>query len=144
MARLVATDKPKARLDVVEPRTRRRITPGEIARGLGAEPVASVSTGGSPMSAYALRQELFRRLRSTGGRPGLDGMDMKPKVPMRPSRWRKLEHLAKQLESPSFKPSPAQLAAIILDAGIDQFERALQSDATALERLSRKIGEKSE
>lgn len=67
MGRLVITDKPKLRLQIVEPRTRRRITPEETETGPGAERVASKPPGGSPMSAFALRQELFRRLRSTGG-----------------------------------------------------------------------------
>lgn len=139
MGRLVITDKPKPRLEVVEPRTRRRITPNEIEKGLGAERVAKVPPGGSPMSAYALRQELFRRLRSTGGRPGLNGTDMKPKIPMRRSRWKKLEKLAKQVESDSFHPTPAQLASVILDAGIEQFEQALQLDHAEVERLDREI-----
>ncbi len=78
------------------------------------------------MSAFALRQELFRRLRSRGGRPGLDGTKIKPKIPMRRSRWKKLEQLAKRLERESFHATPAQLASIILDVGIDQFEQTLQ------------------
>jgi hypothetical protein len=125
MARLVTTDKRKPRLEVVERRTRRRITPEEIESGLGAKRVAVIPTSGSPMSTYALRQELFRRLRSTGGRPGLDGVDMKAKVPMQRSRWKKLERLAKQVETDTFRPSPAQLASVILDRGIDQFEQTL-------------------
>jgi hypothetical protein len=64
MARLVISDKAKPRLDVVEPRTRRRITPGEIEKGLGAERVGTIPSRGSPMSGYAVRQESFRRLRS--------------------------------------------------------------------------------
>jgi hypothetical protein len=142
MARLIITDKPKPRLDVVEPRTRRRITPKEIEKGLGAERVASVPSGGSPLSAYALRQELFRRLRSTGGRPGLDGADLKPKVPMRRSRWKKLQELAKQVASGTFRPSPAQLASVILDAGIDQFEQALHVDSARAGRLNHEVREK--
>ena len=139
MVRLVITDKPKPRLEIVEPRTRRRITPEEIEQGLGAERVGSVPPGGSPMSAYALRQELFRRLRSTGGRPGLDGTDMKPKIPMRRSRWEKLERLAKEVESETFHPTPAQLASVILDTGIDQFELALHLSSAEMERVAREI-----
>jgi hypothetical protein len=139
MGRLVITDKPKPRLEIVEPRTRRRITAEEIEKGLGAERAATVPPGGSPMSAYALRQELFRRLRSTGGRPGLYGTDMKPKIPMRRSRWKKLEQLAKRVESVGFHPPPAQLASIILDAGIDQFEQASHLDSGDFERLRREI-----
>jgi hypothetical protein len=124
---------------VIEPRTRRRITPDEIEQGLGAQRVATLPAGGSPISAYALRQELFNRLRSTGGRPGLHGTDMKPKIPMRRSRWKKLERLAKQVERESFHPTPAQLASVILDAGIDQFEQALHLDMAEIERLSHEI-----
>ena len=91
------------------------------------------------MSAYALRQYLFRRLRSTGGRPSLRGADIKPKIPMRRSRWKKLERLAKQVESETFHPTPAQLASVILDAGIDRFEQSLRLDSAEVEKLSRAI-----
>jgi hypothetical protein len=63
MARLAITDKAKPRLKIVEPRTRRRITPEEVEKVLGAEHVCGVPSGGSPMSAYVVRQELFRGLR---------------------------------------------------------------------------------
>ena len=122
MGRLVIMDKPKARLGIVEPRTRRRITPGEIKAGLDAERVASVPFGGSPMSAFALRQELFRRLRSIGGRPGLDGADIKPKIPMRRFSWRKLEQISRQMKTADFHPTPAQLASVILDAAIERLK----------------------
>jgi hypothetical protein len=85
MGRLVISDKAKPLLDIVEPERRRIISPEEIERRLGARYVATLPPGG-PMSAFALRRELFRRLRSTGGRPGLDGTDMKPKIPMQWSR----------------------------------------------------------
>ncbi|MBV8128094.1 MAG: hypothetical protein JO114_10615 [Planctomycetaceae bacterium] len=127
MARLVITDSPKPRLELVEPRTRRRITPEEVEKGLGAERVGMISSGGSPISAYALRQELFRRLRSTGGRPALDGTDMRPKVPMKRSQWKKLERLAELVKGDNFHPTPAQLASVILDTGIDRIEEALDS-----------------
>lgn len=139
MARLVITDKPKPRLQVAEPRTRRRITPHEIEMGLGAERVGTIPPDGSPLSAYALRQELLRRLRSTGGRPGLDGTDMKAKVPMRRSRWEKLSELAEKVESENFRPTPAQLASVILDAAIDEYERALELDPAESERRQRRI-----
>lgn len=126
MARLVTTDKKKPRLEVNEPRTRRRITPEEIETGLGAKRSGSIPSGGSPMSAYVVRQELFRRLRSRGGRPALDGVDIKPKIPMRYSQWKKLEDLARQVETESFHPTPAQLASVILGTGIEQFQPTTQ------------------
>ena len=143
MGRLVVTDKPKPRLQVVEPRTRRRITREEIEKGLGAERIAKVPRWGAPMSSYAVRQELFRRLRSTGGRPALDGTDMKPKIPMRRSRWRKLEKLAKQVESGGFRPTPAQLASVILDAGIEQFDRASRVVGAEVGQPAPEIGNKA-
>jgi hypothetical protein len=137
MGRLVITDKPRSRLEIAEPRTRRRITPEEIEVDLGAERVAAVPPGGSPMSAFALRRELFRRLRSTGGRPGLEGADMKPKIPMRRSSWKKLEQIAKQVETSDFHPTQAQLASIILDAAIEGFDPMNKPGDVALERLKR-------
>jgi hypothetical protein len=139
MGRLVITDKPKRRLELDEPSARYRISPEEVESGLGGKFVGIVPSGGSPMSAYALRQDLFRRLRSTGGRPGLQGADIKPKIPMRRSRWKKLERLAKQVESETFHPTPAQLASVILDAGIDRFEESLRLDSAEVEKLSRAI-----
>ena len=54
-------------------------------------------------------------------------MDVKPKIPMRQSQWKKLEDLARRVKTDSFHPSPAQLASVILDAGIDELERALDA-----------------
>ncbi len=139
MGRLVISDQAKPRLDVDEPRTRRRISVEEIEKGLGAERVASLPPLGSPISAFMLREELFRRLRSTGGRPGLDGTDIKPKIPMRRSRWEQLERLAKRVERHGFHPTPAQLASIILDAGIDQFEQAMRHEIAEAENSNREI-----
>jgi hypothetical protein len=84
-----------------------------------------------------LRQEFFRRLRSTGGRPGLAGTDMKPKIPMRRSSWEKLERLATKVARDGRHPTPAQLASVILDAGIDQLERALQLENATAETSDR-------
>src|ERR1700758_3957075 len=111
MPRLVITDSTKTPLEVTDPTTRRKISPQEIERGLGAEYVGSIPPGGSPISAYALRQELFRRLRSTGGRPGLDGADIKPKITLQRPRWKQLERLAELIQINGLHPSPAQLAS---------------------------------
>jgi hypothetical protein len=114
MGRPIITDKPKPLLGIVEPRTRRRISPEEKETGLGPERVASIPADASPLSAFALHQELFRRLRSIGGRPGLDGGDMNPKIPMRRSSWKKLEQNARRVETTDFHPTPAQLASTSL------------------------------
>jgi len=67
MGRLVIADTPKRRLELDEPSAHHRISPEEVESGLGGEFVGIVPPGGSPMSAYALRQDLVRRLRSTVG-----------------------------------------------------------------------------
>jgi hypothetical protein len=131
MARLVISDQPKPRLEVSEPTTRRRINPENIEEGLGAEQVGLLPPSGSPISAYALRQALFRRLRSTGGRPGLDGSDTKPKIPMRRSQWSQLQRLAELVQKNDFHPTPAQLASVLLEAGIAQLANALAAEANA-------------
>jgi hypothetical protein len=130
VARLIISDRRKSRLEVNEPTTRRRVNPEEIEKGLGAEHVGLLLPAGSPLSAYVLRQELFRRLRSTGGRPGLDGTDMKPKIPMQRSQWEQLRRLAERVKTDDVHPTPAQLASVLLDAGIDQLNKALAADAT--------------
>jgi hypothetical protein len=129
MARLDISDQPKPRLEVSEPTTRRRINPKRVGKSLGAEPVGLLPPTGSPISAYALRQELFRRLRSTGGRPSLDGTDTKPKIPMRRSQWERLQRLAERVHSGDIHPTPAQLASVLLETSIDQLASALAVDA---------------
>ena len=140
MGRMVITDKPKSRLEIVEPGRRRRITAEEIETGLGADLVARVPASGSPTSAYAVRQELFRRLRSTGGRPGLDGTDMKPKIPMRRSQWEKLSAMARRVATEDFHPTPAQLASVLLDAAIDRYDPALVLENVERARQKRGAG----
>jgi hypothetical protein len=49
MGRLIITDKPKPRLEIVEPRTRQRITPVEIVLGLGTACVLPTTFGGIPV-----------------------------------------------------------------------------------------------
>jgi hypothetical protein len=144
MKRLVTTDKPKRRLEVIEQRTRRRIDPKAVERGLGAERVVSLPSGAAPVTAYALRQQLYDRLRSTGGRPSLEGADIRPKIPMRRARWLKLEALARSVQTDTFHPSPAQLASVILDAAIEQFEAALHLDSAEVERRTHEIEEEEQ
>jgi hypothetical protein len=84
-------------------------------------------TASGELASSWLEWPLFRRLRSTGGRPALDGTDVRRKIPMRQAQWKKLQELARRVESDSFHPTPAQLASVILDAGIDQFERTLDA-----------------
>jgi hypothetical protein len=130
MTRLVISDRAKPRLEIREPRARRRIGPEEIEKALGAERIEMARAGGSPMAAYAIRRDLFGRLRSTGGRPRLDGADVKPKIPMRRASWNRLQQLAKQAEKEGYQPTAAHLASAILEAGLANYERHTETEGT--------------
>ena len=45
----------------------------------------------------ALRSELLARLRSSGGRPGLRGATRRPKIPVEPADWARLNKAARRL-----------------------------------------------
>ena len=48
----------------------------------------------APVSLFALRNELARRLQSNGGRPALTGVVKRAKVPLGDQEWLELEELA--------------------------------------------------
>lgn len=122
MARIRFDDKAKPRIRFDDPQSRRRITDADMAGALGAEFVGTLPPGGNILSAYALRNELFERLRSSGGRPALEGTDIRTKVPMRKSSWEKLEGIAKSVETESFHPTASQVASVLLDLAIARYE----------------------
>jgi hypothetical protein len=71
------------------------------------------------MVAFALRDEVMRRRHSTGGRPALDGTDIRQRVPMRSAKCQRLEQLAKEFETETFHPTATQIAALFLEFAID-------------------------
>jgi hypothetical protein len=92
-----------------------RIDAAAVAKALGGEPTGEkidVSLG--PISLFAVRQEVFRRLQSTGGRPALEGATRRTKIPLSDCEWAKLEELAAAVASPSFAPTAGQVASILL------------------------------
>jgi hypothetical protein len=61
----------------------RRIAPEEVPRALGADPApVSVPDAPNSITRFVLRAELFRRLQSTGGRPGLEGNNLRRSIPL--------------------------------------------------------------
>src|SRR5262245_9707919 len=72
-----------------------RVDPELVAAALGAERIPDEQVDSSnPLSMYALRAELFRRLQSTGGRPALEGTTRRPKIPVSDQEWQELESIA--------------------------------------------------
>jgi hypothetical protein len=63
----------------------RSVDPGVIAKALGVEePVSKENVHGAPISLHALRLALESRVRSTGGRPALEGATKIQKIPLKP------------------------------------------------------------
>ena len=105
-----------------------RIDPSKVAQALGAEPadVASAQLGVGPLSLFQVRQELFRRLQSTGGRPSLSGTSRRTKIPLSDGQWNQLEEIAAEVASPAFSPSAGQIASVLLTLSL----RLLRSEDT--------------
>lgn len=97
-----------------------RIDPELVAERLGAERAAA-GTGrpGSPPALLALRQELARRLVSTGGRPRLTGTQRRQKIPLADEDWQALEKLAEGLADDDIRPSPGQVASVLLHQALE-------------------------
>ena len=97
-----------------------RIDAKVVAEALGAEQASARATiRGSPLTFVALRQELFRRLVSTGGRPGLEGAERRQKIPLADEDWQALEELAEGLSDGGLRPTPGQVASVLLRRAID-------------------------
>jgi len=94
------------------------VDPAEVARALGAEPAPVTFEGVlGPITLFAVRQELFKRLESSGGRPALA---RRAKVPLSDAEWRQLEELAGSVGSAGFAPSAGQVASVLLSAALRQ------------------------
>lgn len=98
-----------------------KLDPAEVAKALGAKPTGVKIEGApGPVSLFGLRQELFRRLTSTGGRPALPDADKVGKVPLSEKQWARLEELAAAIAGPGFSPSAGQVANVLLSWALDQ------------------------
>lgn len=122
MTKRIKTTGPKPRQIRSTSKSVEQISPDEFARALGAERVSGSRTTaaqkqhpGSSLPALAeLKRNLEAALRSRGGRPGLEGTDRRPKVPMSDEDWRALEELAASMTRDDFAPTPGQVASGLL------------------------------
>lgn len=86
----------------------RRLEPEDLAEALGAEPVGRADA--SPLFSMAgLHRELAERLRSTGGRPALEGATRRQKIPLTDADWSELERISERLRA-----TPGQVASVLL------------------------------
>jgi hypothetical protein len=96
-----------------------RLDETRISSALGAEPSKlSFSRGGGPLSMIQVRQELGRRLQSSGGRPALADTNLRTKIPLSESQWRELEEIAIEVASPGFSPSAGQVASVLISLSL--------------------------
>jgi len=93
----------------------------EVAQALGAEQVGPSRTRPvSPVAILALRERVGRLLKSTGGRPALEGAAARKKIPLQEGDWPKLQEIAAKVEGEGgVKATPGQIAAVLLHEAIE-------------------------
>jgi hypothetical protein len=98
--------------------------PDKIAKALAAQRVVALDRFPSqgPLDLLELRAEVTRRLRSSGGRPTDPDWDIRRLVPFRREGWKQLERLAKQCELEGQRVSPSQLAALLIERGLESLK----------------------
>jgi hypothetical protein len=93
----------------------RSVRSDAIAKALRAdEVVPRENAQGAPISLHALRRELETRVRSTGGRPALEGATKIQKIPLKPEDWSRLEELAAQLSRQGVSATAGQVASVMV------------------------------
>jgi len=124
-----------------------------VADALGADRVTSLPTHLSPPALLELRTQLFAALKSRGGRPGLEGTELRPRIPMSSDDWSLLEDLAKQLADDGFGPTAGQVGSQLLHAALARSRAEVGGSsapsptpypmAGALPKVSSRVGEPS-
>jgi hypothetical protein len=108
-----------------------RVDPQAVADALGAEPDREpLGQNPGPLTFFALRSELFRRLQSRGGRPGLEGTTFRAKIPLDQQEWKRLETLAASFSDEGFSPSPGQVASVLLSLALRTVSHELEHPGT--------------
>jgi hypothetical protein len=134
--RLILTDKTKRRLMVTDT-PKRRVNVADLAAALGAsEVVPAPAAGGSPASWFAMREEVARRLRSTGGRPGLPDAEPR-KVTLTQGEWDMVKQLTDTIAEPGFRPSAGQVAGVLLGQAIRSAHASLPAETSRTADTSR-------
>lgn len=117
----------------------KRVDPNEVALALGVqERISFVDMPGNALSLFALRQDLARKLHSTGGRPALEGAKRRQKIPLTDEAWTRLEQLAETLTQEGRRTTPGQVASVLLLRALQQVEsQALLSFSDIEKELSK-------
>lgn len=112
----------------------RSVGPEAIAKALGAEVVSRENVHGAPISLHALRRELESRIRSTGGRPALEGATKIQKIPLMPEDWSRLEALADELSRQGVSTTAGQVASVMVHSQLKRLPLSATRPARAARR----------
>ncbi len=116
-------------------RAARPVGPEAITKALGAaEIVARENVRGAPISLHVLRQELQSRVRSTGGRPALEGATKLQKIPLKPEDWSRLEALADELSRQGVSATAGQVASVMVHSQLEHLVPTATRPARAARR----------
>ncbi len=93
-----------------------------VGEALGADPPIRIKRLPSrgPLDLMHLAHDLGARLQSSGGRPSDPNWKMYRQVPFAPERWKALERLAEALSRQGRQVSPAQVAAVLVEHGLEE------------------------
>lgn len=95
-----------------------------IRQALGAQRVVPVNgPSQGPLDLLQLRAELGRRLRSSGGRPSDPEWTVRRLIPFKQEEWQELERLAVQCGHEGQRLSPNQLAAVLIERGLEELRK---------------------
>ena len=109
---------------------KQRVNVSDLAAAFGAvEATAAPGAGGSPVSWFAVRDEVAKRLRSTGGRPRLPDAEPR-KVTLTDEEWDMVKQLTDAMADSGFRPSAGQVAGVLLGQAIRSAHASLPSAAT--------------
>ncbi|MBI5515220.1 MAG: hypothetical protein HY909_15695 [Deltaproteobacteria bacterium] len=110
-----------------------RLDPARVSAALGSSRVVPVrgTPSRGPLDLLALRAEVERRLRSSGGRPTDPDWTMSRIVRFQPARWEDLEQLAGTLSQEGRSVSPSQLAAMLVERGLAELSLVPAPGASA-------------
>ena len=126
--RIKTTSRKRPRIKVIGPRGK-RVSPDQVAQALGAEKVPGVVVAQSPDTLAAVRQELLRRLSSSGGRPSLEGTSRRPKIPLDDEDWKRLRQIAEALRDDEVRPTAGQVASVLLHRALSTLAPELVAEA---------------
>jgi len=110
----------------------RRISPAEFAAALGAEPCdVRLEGDAGPITLASVGVELLKRLRSSGGRPGLPDATQRCKVPLSETDVSALADIVGAIErATGARPSLGQIASVILRMHLETLREAAQEKET--------------